>query len=71
MTALREADAADAVFETHLPLSGRRQGKVRDVYSLPSEAGAAPRLLVVATDRISAFDVVMPTPVPGNQRVPR
>jgi phosphoribosylaminoimidazole-succinocarboxamide synthase len=69
MTALREADAADAVFETHLPLAGRRQGKVRDVYSLPSEAGAAPRLLVVATDRISAFDVVMPTPVPGKGRL--
>ena len=69
MTALREADAADAVFETHLPLAGRRQGKVRDVYALPAAAGEAPRLLVVATDRISAFDVVMPTPVPGKGRL--
>ena len=69
MTVLRESAADDAVFETHLPLAGRRQGKVRDVYSLPADAGAAPRLLVVATDRISAFDVVMPTPVPGKGRL--
>lgn len=37
-----------------------RRGKVRDVYELPGE-----RLLIVATDRISAFDVVLPTPIPG------
>lgn len=59
-----------AVMQTSLPLPGRRQGKVRDVYTLPARAGgpgtAAPeRLLIVATDRLSAFDVVMPTPVPG------
>ncbi len=55
-----------SVFETHLPLPGRRQGKVRDVYELP---GAEARLLIVATDRISAFDVVMPTPVTGKGRL--
>ncbi|MFO0962857.1 MAG: phosphoribosylaminoimidazolesuccinocarboxamide synthase [Phycisphaerales bacterium] len=60
---------ADAVFETHLPLPGRRQGKVRDVYEIPRAAGEAPRLLVVATDRVSAFDVVMPTPIPGKGRL--
>jgi len=66
MSALHGSNATiDAVFETHLPLRGRRQGKVRDVYELPAVAGQAPQLLVVATDRISAFDVVMPTPVPG------
>jgi len=66
MSALHGTDASiDAVFETHLPLHGRRQGKVRDVYELPATPGHAPQLLVVATDRISAFDVVMPTPVPG------
>jgi phosphoribosylaminoimidazole-succinocarboxamide synthase len=55
-----------AVFETRLPLPGRRQGKVRDVYELPPmQPGGVPRLLIVATDRISAFDVVMPTPIPG------
>jgi len=40
-----------------------RQGKVRDIYDL----GDA--LLMVATDRISAFDVVMPTPIPGKGRI--
>ncbi len=59
----------DAVFETRLPLGGRRQGKVRDVYSLPPGADGAPRLLVVASDRVSAFDVVMPTPIPGKGRL--
>lgn len=60
---------ANAVFATELPLNGRRQGKVRDVYQLPQAAGQPPRLLVVATDRISAFDVVMPTPIPGKGRL--
>lgn len=41
----------------HLPLW--RRGKVRDVYDLGD------RLLVVATDRISAFDAVLPTGIPG------
>jgi phosphoribosylaminoimidazole-succinocarboxamide synthase len=40
------------------------QGKVRDVF----EAGDG-RLLLVATDRISAFDVVLPTPIPDKGRV--
>lgn len=46
----------------NLPLV--RRGKVRDVYKLPDgpEGG---RLLMVASDRISAFDVVMPTPITG------
>ena len=36
------------------------RGKVRDVYSLDSQ-----RLLMVASDRLSAFDVVLPDPIPG------
>ena len=36
------------------------RGKVRDVYALPDN-----ELLIVATDRLSAFDVVLPDPVPG------
>ena len=36
------------------------RGKVRDVYALDDQ-----RLLMVATDRLSAFDVVMPNPIPG------
>ena len=50
---------ASTVRETHLPGRIRRQGKVRDVYDLGDE------LLLVATDRISAYDVVLPTPIPG------
>ncbi|QVL33090.1 phosphoribosylaminoimidazolesuccinocarboxamide synthase [Telmatocola sphagniphila] len=40
-----------------------RRGKVRDVYDLGD------KLLIVATDRISAFDWVMPTPIPGKGRL--
>ena len=40
------------------------QGKVRDVFDAGTE-----RLLLVATDRISAFDVVLPEPIPGKGRV--
>ncbi|MBX3381125.1 MAG: phosphoribosylaminoimidazolesuccinocarboxamide synthase [Phycisphaeraceae bacterium] len=57
-----------AVTSTDLNLSGKRSGKVRDVYDLPPDA-AGPRLLIVATDRISAFDVVMPTPILGKGRL--
>jgi phosphoribosylaminoimidazole-succinocarboxamide synthase len=41
-----------------------RSGKVRDLYRLPDE-----RLLLVASDRISAFDVVLPTDIPDKGRV--
>jgi len=44
-----------------LKLKGR--GKVRDIYDLGD------RLLIIATDRISAFDVIMPAPVPDKGRV--
>jgi phosphoribosylaminoimidazole-succinocarboxamide synthase len=48
------------VLETHLETLGtKRQGKVRDIYDL----GDA--LLLVATDRISAFDVILPEGIPG------
>ena len=52
-----------AVFETDLPLPGRRQGKVRDIYQVPAHGDMPPGVLIIATDRISAFDVVMPTPI--------
>lgn len=51
--------AAPAMRDSALPLPRVRRGKVRDVY----DAGEG-RLLVVATDRVSAFDVVMAEPVP-------
>src|SRR5436190_2715144 len=40
-----------------------RRGKVRDVYDLGD------RLVIVATDRLSAFDWVLPTPIPGKGRL--
>jgi phosphoribosylaminoimidazole-succinocarboxamide synthase len=63
------ADGARPVVRTNLPLPGRREGKVRDVYQIPAAPGQPPRLLIVATDRISAFDVVLPTPIPGKGRL--
>ncbi|MFM7052459.1 MAG: phosphoribosylaminoimidazolesuccinocarboxamide synthase [Planctomycetota bacterium] len=64
---LSSGASAGAVFATDLPLPGRRQGKVRDVYRTGDDP-ASP-LLIVATDRLSAFDVVMPTPIPGKGRI--
>jgi phosphoribosylaminoimidazole-succinocarboxamide synthase len=53
------------VKETHLPALGAvRRGKVRDVYTLSDG-----RLLLVATDRISAFDVVMTDPIPDKGKI--
>jgi phosphoribosylaminoimidazole-succinocarboxamide synthase len=40
-----------------------RRGKVRDVYDLGDE------LLIVASDRLSAFDVILPTPIPGKGKI--
>jgi phosphoribosylaminoimidazole-succinocarboxamide synthase len=57
-------DTAECLLETHIdafPLW--RRGKVRDVYDLGD------RLLIVATDRLSAFDVVLPTGIPGKGKL--
>ena len=40
-----------------------RRGKVRDVYDLGD------KLLIVASDRLSAFDVILPTPIPGKGKI--
>ena len=45
-----------------LPLLGR--GKVRDMYAVGDN-----RMLIVTTDRLSAFDVVLPDPIPGKGEV--
>ena len=59
-----------ALERTDLPYPDRREGKVRDVYRLPVETpGEAPRILIVASDRLSAFDVVLPTLIPGKGRI--
>jgi phosphoribosylaminoimidazole-succinocarboxamide synthase len=55
----------DALFESNLrtfPLLHR--GKVRDNYAISDD-----RLLIVASDRLSAFDVVLPDPIPGKGRM--
>ncbi len=52
-----------AVLRTELPFPIFRRGKVRDVYDLGK------RLLIVATDRISAFDCVMPEGIPDKGRI--
>ncbi len=73
MTTLDESEtrAADgrSVFRTDLSIGERRQGKVRDVYRLDAEEGSGPRVLIVATDRVSAFDVVLPSAIPGKGRL--
>jgi phosphoribosylaminoimidazole-succinocarboxamide synthase len=51
------------VFQTQLPGITCRRGKVRDIYDLGD------RLVIVATDRLSAFDWVLPTPIPDKGRV--
>jgi len=50
--------SSDVLLETRLPFPMFKKGKVRDVYDLKD------RLLIVSTDRISAFDVVLPNGVP-------
>jgi phosphoribosylaminoimidazole-succinocarboxamide synthase len=55
----------DALFQTDLgSLEFLHRGKVRDLYAI--DAG---RLLVIQTDRLSAFDVILPTPIPGKGKV--
>lgn len=51
------------MLESNLPGLPVRRGKVRDVYDLGD------RLLIVATDRISAFDYILPTAIPDKGRV--
>ncbi|WP_417912178.1 phosphoribosylaminoimidazolesuccinocarboxamide synthase [Candidatus Electronema sp. TJ] len=56
-----------ALIQTNLPeLTLLHRGKVRDMYEIP---GHADKLLLIATDRISAYDVVMSEPVPGKGKV--
>jgi phosphoribosylaminoimidazole-succinocarboxamide synthase len=58
------ANTTSALVETNLgDLKPVARGKVRDIYDLGD------RLLIVATDRISAFDVILPNPIPGKGKV--
>ncbi len=49
----------DVVLETNLPFPCFKKGKVRDVYDLGD------RLLIISTDRISAFDIILPNGIPN------
>ena len=54
-----------AMFQSYIPhlkLLGR--GKVRDIYEADDQ-----HLLIVATDRLSAYDVIMPNPIPGKGEI--
>ena len=53
----------EAIRETNLPLPLLRQGKVREIYDLGDD------LLLVASDRISAFDCILPQPIPDKGAV--
>ncbi|MDM8568880.1 phosphoribosylaminoimidazolesuccinocarboxamide synthase [Thiotrichales bacterium HSG1] len=53
------------LFESNLPsLSLLKRGKVRDIYTVDEQY-----LLIVATDRISAYDVILPTPIPNKGKL--
>ena len=57
--------STDALFRPNLDsLEHLHSGKVRELYAIDDE-----RMLIVATDRISAFDVILPTPIPGKGRM--
>ena len=61
---MSSAPAMKVLWETQFAgLSPSARGKVRDIYDLGD------KLLIVATDRLSAFDVILPTPIPDKGRV--
>ncbi len=60
---LRDSDSMETIRETSLDLPLLRRGKVRDTYELGE------KLLMVATDRLSAFDVVFNEPIPRKGEV--
>jgi len=61
MTRMTNPQSATPVLKS---LELAHQGKVRDNYKIDDK-----HMLIVATDRISAFDVIMPTPIPGKGKI--
>jgi phosphoribosylaminoimidazole-succinocarboxamide synthase len=58
-------NSADALFNSNIPsLSLLARGKVRDIYAVDDQ-----HLLLVTTDRLSAYDVILPDPIPGKGSV--
>src|ERR1700739_1020887 len=61
---MKKSEDRPVVLETRLKdLGPKKQGKVRDIYDLGD------KLLLVATDRISAFDVILPNGIPDKGHV--
>ncbi|MEJ2692629.1 MAG: phosphoribosylaminoimidazolesuccinocarboxamide synthase [Candidatus Thiodiazotropha sp.] len=54
----------EPLFESKLDLKLINRGKVRDIYQVDSE-----HLLIITSDRLSAFDVILPQPIPGKGEV--
>jgi phosphoribosylaminoimidazole-succinocarboxamide synthase len=61
---MEQSSHSAPLFESHLGLKKIHQGKVRDIYDVDQQ-----HLLIVATDRLSAFDVVLPDPIPYKGQV--
>ncbi len=62
---MTQSTVTDAMYESRLTALPRlSQGKVRDIYAVDDQ-----HLLIVTTDRLSAFDVVLPDPIPGKGEV--
>ncbi len=62
---MTQSIATDAMYESRLTALPRlSQGKVRDIYAVDDQ-----HLLIITTDRLSAFDVVLPDPIPGKGEV--
>ncbi|PVV12667.1 MAG: phosphoribosylaminoimidazolesuccinocarboxamide synthase [gamma proteobacterium symbiont of Ctena orbiculata] len=57
-------NTSNTLFESSLNLKLLNRGKVRDIYEVDED-----HLLIVTTDRLSAFDVVLPQPIPGKGEV--
>lgn len=65
MVASLNTTSPAALHESRLAsLTRIHRGKVRDVYAIDADS-----LLIVATDRLSAFDVILPDPIPGKGRI--
>jgi phosphoribosylaminoimidazole-succinocarboxamide synthase len=56
--------SSEPLFESKLDLKLLNRGKVRDIYEVDAQ-----HLLIVTTDRLSAFDVILPQPIPGKGEV--
>ncbi|MCU7809812.1 MAG: phosphoribosylaminoimidazolesuccinocarboxamide synthase [Candidatus Thiodiazotropha sp. (ex Notomyrtea botanica)] len=58
------SNTGNTLFESQLDLALINRGKVRDIYEVDQN-----HLLIVTTDRLSAFDVILPQPIPGKGEV--